>query len=70
MIQSSCGINFENPKQPSVVDPENYRDTSFVALGANYRLTDRLTVRAGTAYDETPTQSRFRDFRVPDGDRT
>ncbi|HLZ65261.1 MAG TPA: porin [Aliidongia sp.] len=62
-------INFENPKQPSVIDPENYQDSSFVSIGANYALNDRLTVRAGTAYDQTPIQSKYRDFRLPDGDR-
>jgi long-chain fatty acid transport protein len=62
-------VDFENPKQAPVVDPENYRDSSFVALGANYMLTDQLTVRAGTAFDQTPVQDRYRDFRLPDGNR-
>jgi len=62
-------VDFENPKQPPVVDPENYRDASFVSLGANYAFTDRLTVRAGTAFDQTPVQNKYRDFRLPDGNR-
>ncbi|HEV2673750.1 MAG TPA: outer membrane protein transport protein [Aliidongia sp.] len=62
-------INFENPKQPSVIDPENYRDSSFVSLGADYKVNDRLTVRAGTAFDQTPIQDRYRDYRLPDGNR-
>ena len=62
-------VDFENPKQPAVVDPENYKDASFVSLGANYAFNDRLTVRAGTAFDETPVQNRYRDFRLPDGNR-
>lgn len=62
-------VDFENPKQPAVVDPENYRDSSFVSIGANYLLTDRLTVRAGTAFDQTPVQNKYRDFRLPDGNR-
>jgi len=62
-------IEFDNPKQPPVIDPENYRDSSFVALGANYQWNDRLTVRAGTAFDQTPVQDRYRDFRLPDGNR-
>lgn len=62
-------VDFENPKQAPVVDPENYRDASFVSLGANYKMNDRLTVRAGTAFDQTPVQNRYRDFRLPDGNR-
>ena len=62
-------VDFENPKQPPVVDPENYKDSSFVSLGANYAFNDRLTVRAGTAFDQTPVQNKYRDFRLPDSNR-
>jgi long-chain fatty acid transport protein len=62
-------VDFENPKQAPVVDPENYQDSSFVSIGAHYQVDDRLTVRAGTAYDQTPVQAHYRDFRLPDGDR-
>jgi len=62
-------IDFENPKQPSVIDPEHYQDSSFVAIGGHFQVDDRLTVRAGTAYDQTPIQAHYRDFRLPDGDR-
>lgn len=46
-----------------------YDDSIFIALGAEYDVTDRLTVRAGGAYDETPTTDAFRSVRVPDADR-
>lgn len=62
-------IDFENPNQASYIRPENYRDSSFVSLGANYQLTDLWTVRAGTAFDQTPVQARYRDYRIPDGNR-
>jgi long-chain fatty acid transport protein len=62
-------IDFENPAQPSTVEHENYRDSSFVALGANYLLLDRLTVRSGIAFDQTPVQDKYRDYRLPDGNR-
>ena len=52
-----------------MIDPENYKDASFVSLGANYAFNDRLTVRAGTAFDQTPVQNKYRDFRLPDGNR-
>lgn len=57
-------------------DPQNFRDAFFVALGGEYDVTDRLTLRAGTAWDQTPTQDSIpaigffgRSARIPDEDR-
>ena len=52
------------------ISPQNYRDSWSMALGAEYDLNDRVTLRAGTMYDESPIQDAFRTTRVPDGDRT
>ena len=48
---------------------ENYHDTTSGALGFDYDITKRLTLRGGVQYDPTPTTDGFRDARVPDGDR-
>ncbi len=53
----------------SVPDPQNYKDTLFFALGAEYDVNDRFTVRGGVAWDETPTTDKFRTLRIPDEDR-
>jgi len=50
--------------------PENWDDSYRYSVGANYRLDDRLTLRGGVAYDETPVSDAFRTARIPDGDRT
>lgn len=62
-------------------DPQNYDDAFFVALGGEYDFTPALTVRAGAAWDQTPTNSDVvpgtppalgitnRTVRVPDEDR-
>ena len=55
---------------PETVSEQNYQDTWSAALGAEYDVNDRFTVRAGTMYDPTPTVDAFRSTRVPDGDRT
>ena len=47
-----------------------YRDTYSMALGAEYDVDDRLTLRAGTMFDESPITDEYRTTRVPDGDRT
>jgi len=53
---------------PSVV--QNYQTTWAYAVGAEYEYSDKLTLRGGMQYDETPTTDEFRTSRTPDGDRT
>ncbi len=47
----------------------HYEDTTFSSIGAEYRMNDKLTLRGGLAYDQTPTTSEHRDVRVPDTTR-
>lgn len=49
---------------------ENWDDTYRYSLGANYHLNDRITLRGGVAYDQTPVSDAYRTARIPDGDRT
>jgi len=48
---------------------QNYEDSFFVALGVEFAATERLTLRGGVSWDETPTTDAFRTVRVPDEDR-
>ena len=52
------------------VTPEQWRDTWRYALGATYTMSDRITLRAGVAFDETPVPDETRTPRLPDTDRT
>ena len=49
--------------------PEDYRDTTSVAVGLVYAINRQWTVRAGVQTDPTPTRDDHRDARVPDSDR-
>ena len=49
---------------------QNWDDSYRYSLGANYRFSDKLTLRGGVAYDETPVSDAFRTARIPDEDRT
>jgi len=49
--------------------PENYRDTWTVALGADYQIARKWTLRAGVARDDSPVRNDQRDARVPDSNR-
>lgn len=51
------------------VTPERWRDVLRYALGASYELNPRLTLSAGTAYDNTPVPDATRTPRLPDADR-
>lgn len=55
--------------QPDSVTPERWEDTLRYALGLSHRLTEELTLRAGTAFDETPVKTAYRTPRVPDNNR-
>ncbi|HXV22898.1 MAG TPA: outer membrane protein transport protein [Alphaproteobacteria bacterium] len=55
--------------QPDNVTEENWEDSYFLALGANYQLSQKLLLRGGVAYDQTPVPDEFRTARVPDEDR-
>ena len=48
----------------------NFHDTLRLSVGANYRLDDGWTLRAGFALDESPVPSaESRSVRLPDHDR-
>jgi long-chain fatty acid transport protein len=49
---------------------ENWRDTWFVSLGANWRFMPGHTLRLGVAYDQSAIEkATYRSVRVPDSDR-
>lgn len=48
---------------------QNWENALRYSLGVNYHYSDTLKLRAGVAYDETPTSNEFRTVRIPDNDR-
>ncbi len=61
----SVTVDFASAQADSVLG-FNYEDTTFSSIGAEYRLSDKVTLRGGVAYDQTPTTAEHRDVRVPD----
>lgn len=45
---------------------ENWRNTWFAGVGANYQATDRLMLQTGFSFDESPVTNANRTSRVPD----
>lgn len=50
--------------------PEHFEDVWRFSVGANYRVNDKLMLRGGVAFDQSPVQDEFRTPRLPDSDRT
>jgi long-chain fatty acid transport protein len=79
-VKASAQVNFwDSFNQLSIYMPEAFATNSTIqtkwknawlgALGADWHINPAWTVRAGVAYDETPTRSGYRDPRIPDSDR-
>jgi long-chain fatty acid transport protein len=49
--------------------PFYYKDGWFASLGAEYKLSPALTLRAGAAYEWSPIKDAERSARLPDNDR-
>ena len=49
--------------------PRNYRNAYTLRLGAQYRVINQLTLRAGTYYDKTPVRNGYISPETPDADR-
>lgn len=64
-------IQYANSFQPDSVTTENWEDTLRYSIGADYKYNDKVILRAGIAYDETPIPDpQHRTPRIPGNDRT
>lgn len=50
------------------INPRNYKDSSTYRIGGQYEATDKLTVRAGYYFDESPVQSGYFAPETPRND--
>ncbi len=48
---------------------EKWDDVWAVSFGATYQLNDRIALRTGYAYDQSPVSDEYRTARVPSSDR-
>ena len=63
-------VDFQNPNQPAVTEPENWNDTWRLALGGILHVLPALGLRAGFAWDQSPVPNgAHRTPRIPDADR-
>ena len=64
-------LGTQNPGSRPDLPPvrEDWEDSFRYSMGATYTHNDRLTLRCGVAYDESPTRTEVRTLRIPDADR-
>lgn len=48
---------------------EHYKNSWNASIGANFHATEKLTLRSGIGYDQSPTSNKFRNLQLPDSDR-
>jgi long-chain fatty acid transport protein len=64
-------VKYGNPAQPDSVTTEDWRNTMRYSVGLTYKLDDRMKLRGGVAYDQTPIpDDEHRTVRLPDNNRT
>jgi long-chain fatty acid transport protein len=61
-------VKFDTGGADAVI-PQSYQNSYSVALGGEWKHNDRLTLRAGTQFDKTPTTDNERSTRTPDSNR-
>lgn len=54
---------------PDTVVPEQWRNTTRVGAGVNYRYNDAWMLRGGLSYERSPVRDAFRTPSIPDASR-
>lgn len=67
-VYASLDIDFADANVATSVNPRNYKNASIYRFGAQYVASDRLTLRAGYYFDESPVQAGFFAPETPRND--
>lgn len=62
-------VRLEFADNSEMATTEDFKDSWGVAVGAEVKTNDVWNIRAGIAYDRTPTRDEFRSTRIPDANR-
>lgn len=67
VLQNVAGIqDLEASTNVIVTIPQHFRNTYSLSLGADYFATDKITLRGGLGYDQTPVNNSYRNVQMPD----
>jgi long-chain fatty acid transport protein len=62
-------VSYTNNGTPILYSPVGFDDDWFFAIGAEYKYSPYLTLRAGLSYEKAPVTDSNRTFFLPDADR-
>ena len=65
----SLNFTFENTETPDVRAGRRYEDAMAFRVGVDYTRNEKLTLRAGAYFDESPIRDEFVTPDIPDGTR-
>ncbi len=69
ILQNVAGLEFADPSTSIVVTiPQHFHNTFSVSVGGDYFVTDKITLRGGIGYDQTPVSNTYRNVKMPDND--
>ncbi len=70
IMTNVAGIaNTEPSTDITVVLPLHFHNTLTYSLGTDYFATEKLTLRGGLGYDQTPFNNTYRNVQLPDNNR-
>ncbi len=67
-VYDSLDIDFAPDEIPDSINPRNYKDSSTYRFGVQYKALDKLALRLGYYYDESPVQSGYFAPETPRND--
>lgn len=69
LVSTPFGL-LPGPRNDLIINvPENFKNVWNASLGADYFVTERLTLRGGIGFDQSPVKNRYRNIQLPDNDR-
>ncbi len=71
VLSDVAGIDSDFDASDSlIIDiPQNYHNTINYSAGADFFVTDKIILKTGLGFDESPTTTTYRSVQVPDNDR-
>lgn len=70
-LQNLAGVDttLSPTRDLTVIVPENYRNSWNGSVGIDYDVNEKLMLRTGGGFDQTPVQDRYRNVQLPDNSR-
>lgn len=69
ILQNVAGLQFGDPSTSLIVTvPQHFHNTYSISVGGDYFVTDKITLRGGLGFDQTPVSNTYRNVMMPDND--